>query len=389
MKLIVDRDLPCVESAFGPLGEVRRAETAALTRADVKDADALVVRSTTKVDAKLLDGSGVRFVGTATIGTDHVDTQYLASRGIAFASAPGSNANSVKEYVVAALLELAAGKTWSLRGATIGVVGVGHVGSKVAEAAEALGMRVLRNDPPLARRTGDRRFVPLDELMDADVITLHVPLTKEGPDTTWHLFDEGRIGRMKKGAILINTSRGSVVRGEALGDALAAGTLGGSVLDVWENEPAIDVDLLRRVAIGTPHIAGYSVEGKTNAVRMVRDALCRHFGIEREWNPAEHRTEVEVAVPSGLPDEEAALRNIVAKSYDIALDDTMLRGIDGRPRELRGEFFTQLRAGYRERHEFASTIVRLPDRYAHLYDVISSLGFRNHQDMSNRKNIIQ
>jgi len=389
MKLIVDKDIPLAGSAFGALGNVELVDAAALTRAGLRDTDALIVRSTARVDAQLLDGSRVKFVGTATIGTDHVDTEYLASRGIAFASAPGSNANSVKEYVVAALLDIAVRRSWSLKGASIGIVGVGHVGSIVRNAAEALGMRVLLNDPPLARQTGDRRFVPLDELMDAEVITLHVPLTKGGPDATFHLFDEKRFDRMKRGSIIINTSRGSVVKGDALRNAAAGKQLGGSVVDVWENEPGIDAALLANVTIGTPHIAGYSVEGKLNALRMIRKALCVHFGIDDDWRPVPDAAKRELEVPPGMMTAESVLHYIVSRSYDIALDDKMLRGIADRPPQERGEYFTKLRSGYRERHEFAGTAVRLPEKHGHLAGAIAALGFNIKQVMSNREKIIQ
>jgi erythronate-4-phosphate dehydrogenase len=316
----------------------------------------------------------------------------------------GSNANSVREYVASALLELAVKRGWSLKGASIGIVGVGHVGSKVRSAAEALGMQVLQNDPLLARETGDRRFVPLDELMDADVITLHVPLTKNGPDATHHLFDEKRFAQMKRGSIIINTSRGSVVRSEALKGALVSKQLGASVIDVWENEPDIDVELFGSVTIGTPHIAGYSVEGKTNAVSMIRDALCRHFGIAAALRPltdAQSRDARELDIPSGNLTAESVLHHIISKSYDIAMDDRLLRGIAGRPPGARGAYFSNLRSGYRERHEFGNTTVRLPKRYEHLAGAIAALGFRcsivesdanrggNQQGMSNREKIIQ
>jgi len=194
---------------------------------------------------------------------------------------------------------------------------------------------------------------------------------------------------MKRGSIFINTSRGSVVRSDALRNALVNKQLGGSVVDVWENEPDIDVELLGKVDIGTAHIAGYSMEGKTNAVRMIREALCRHFGIDTEWHPVADVTERELDIPSGMPTSESVLRYIVSKSYDIAMDDRMLRGIADRPAQLRGEYFTKLRAGYRERREFANTSVRLPERYAQLARAIAALGFRNQQAMSNREKIVQ
>jgi erythronate-4-phosphate dehydrogenase len=211
MKIIADSKIPFVQEAFADVAEVTALDTREIVPDVVREADALLVRSETTVDKSLLNGSRVRFVATATIGTDHLDTDYLQQRGIGFASAPGSNANSVGEYIVAALLVLEERCGFSLAGKTLGVVGVGNVGTIVVRYARALGLHVLQNDPPLARTTGNPAFLPLDELMDADIITIHVPLTKTGPDKTFHLFGDARIRAMKSGSILINTSRGGVV----------------------------------------------------------------------------------------------------------------------------------------------------------------------------------
>ncbi|NQT84941.1 4-phosphoerythronate dehydrogenase, partial [bacterium] len=219
MKIVADENIPYVKEAFGSLGDVIPLPGRKIAPASVVDAEILLVRSITEVNASLLEGSRVRFVGTATIGTDHVDEEYLHSRGIAFASAPGSNANSVAEYVVAALLTTARRKNFPLKGKTIGVIGVGNCGSRVAKKAEALGMRVLLNDPPLWRQTGNKRFRPLEELFSADILTLHVPLTYEGIDATYHLVDEAFLSKLRPECILMNTSRGPVVDNLALATA--------------------------------------------------------------------------------------------------------------------------------------------------------------------------
>ncbi|HTY58756.1 MAG TPA: 4-phosphoerythronate dehydrogenase, partial [Bacteroidota bacterium] len=273
MNIAVDRNIPLAGSAFAGLGNVTLLETTAVTPANVRDAGALVIRSETRVGPGLLEGSAVRFVGSATIGTDHIDIPYLASKGIAFANAPGSNANSVKEYVLAALLTLARRGGFGLRGKTLGIVGVGNVGSRVSGMARSLGMTVFENDPPRARKEGGGAFLPLDALMEADIVTLHVPLTRTGSDPTYHLFDAGRIGRMKPGSILLNTSRGAVVETAPLSRALRDGHIAAAVIDVWEGEPLIDTGLLGLAALGTPHIAGYSIDGKVKAAGMVRAAL--------------------------------------------------------------------------------------------------------------------
>lgn len=378
MKIVIDRNIPFARDAFDHLGDTLMVETGDFSPRIVRDAGALIVRSETRVDAGLLDGSAVRFVGTATIGTDHVDRGYLEGRGIQFASAPGSNANSVAEYVMAALCDLAGERGCSLRGLILGVVGVGNVGSKVARKARALGMTVLLNDPPLERVTGDRGLLPLDELMGADIITLHVPLTGSGPDTTARLFDEGRLRRMKTGATLINTSRGAVVDGRALAAAVDRGHLMPSIFDVWEREPAIDVDLFPRLSIATPHIAGYSMDGKLNAVLMIHHALCHSAaGDPRSW-PSPHLpppalTRIHFRVDGR--DEERVLHEVIGQCYDIRRDDRRLRGVVLVPAEERGAFFRKLRAEYPVRREFAATTILLPKDHAALADTIRALGF--------------
>lgn len=378
MKFLIDSKIPFAEKAFRSLGEVVIAETPSITRELARDADVIVVRSETKVGRQLLEGSTVKFVGTATIGTDHVDLGYLASRGIAFASAPGSNSNSVKEYVSAALLELAARNSLTLAGKTLGVVGVGNIGSKVVKLAEALCMRVLQNDPPLERLTHEKRFVSLDDLLVADIVTLHVPLTRTGLDRTYHLFDRERFRRIKPGAIFINTARGSVIETPALEEAIAEGALS-AVVDVWENEPAFDSELLSLSALGTAHIAGYSLEGKANATRMVREAICRHFWNSSRWDPSEDlpvsdTTEIRVGSEQ-LPAQEI-LRRAVAQCYDITFDDGEMRRSLAMPIAERPEHFRKLRASYRIRREFSSVKVHLPEKYATLETTFRALGFR-------------
>jgi erythronate-4-phosphate dehydrogenase len=378
MRFVVDKNIPLVEKAFGAFGHVEAIETAKFSREAVREADVIIVRSETRVGRSLIEGSPVKFVGTATIGVDHIETEYLASKGIEFASAPGCNSNSVKEYVAAALLHVASERGLTLRGKTIGVIGVGNVGSKVVKAAEALGMTVLQNDPPLARQTGEKRFVPLDELMAADILTLHVPLTRTGPDTTYHLFNRELFRRLKPGTAFINTSRGAVVETDALKEAIAEKRLSNAVLDVWENEPAIDAELLSVVTLGTAHIAGYSMEGKINALCAVREAFCRQFKIPSSWKVPEWPgtpavTDISVNA-DGLP-EEMILGQIVKQSYDIAFDDAQLRRMLTFADARRAEYFMKLRAGYRMRREFSNVTVHLPAAHASLKESITALGF--------------
>jgi erythronate-4-phosphate dehydrogenase len=275
LRILADANIPHAEDLFAAFGRVEVRPGAALDARTVADADVLLVRSVTVVDADLLRGSRVRFVGSATIGTDHVDLDFLATEGIAFAHAPGSNAESVVEYVLAALLAVLAARGEALRGRTVGVVGCGAIGGRLALRLPALGAEVLRNDPPLAEASGVQwEYHPLDAVLDrADVLTLHPPLTRTGPYPTHHLIGARELEALRPGALLVNASRGAVVDNAALREALGAGRLGGAVLDVWEGEPSPDPAVLARCALGTPHIAGYSYDGKVEGARMLAAAL--------------------------------------------------------------------------------------------------------------------
>lgn len=275
MKIVVDDKIPYIQEKLNLLtDELVAIGGSKISAADVKDADALIVRTRTRCDESLLAGSKMRFVATATIGFDHIDADFLQRAGITWVSCPGCNAGSVAQYVESSLLLLQQEKGLTLSNATIGVVGCGHVGSKVKAVAERLGMRVLICDPLL----GNLEFVSLSVIeQQADVITFHVPLTKEGKYATWHMADEAFFHRLSHVPYIINTSRGDVVDNQALLSALHDGRVRDAVIDVWEGEPDVNPELLQRVFIGTPHIAGYSADGKTNADNMVIDALCRYF----------------------------------------------------------------------------------------------------------------
>jgi erythronate-4-phosphate dehydrogenase len=380
-RIVADKNIPQVKEMYSSLGELTLLDGHSIDSTAVRDVDILLVRSVTVVNKNLLDGSRVRFVGTATIGTDHIDLNYLKQQEIGFASAPGSNAQSVAEYVLAGLLVLGERLGFSLKGKTLGVVGVGNVGRRVVRLAKAMGMTVLLNDPPLEREVTDpaaQIFVPLDQLLEADITTLHVPLTSSGVDATVHLFDEFRISRMKKGSILINSSRGKVVETQGLRKALDSGHLPAAILDVWEQEPAIDVELLRRVVIGTPHIAGYSFDGKINGAEMIYRVVCRYFNLSPVWN----RTEIlREPVPRRIildtfdGSVDAVVRGVIRECYDIEQDDARLREILMLSATDRKNHFKKLRAEYPRRREFTSTTIVIQQRHQHFIDLFSALGF--------------
>lgn len=275
MKIVVDDKIPFLLDKLQQLAdEVVVLPGRQIGPDDVRDADALVIRTRTRCDRQLLSGSKVQFVATATIGFDHIDVDFMERAGISWTNCPGCNSGSVAQYVESSLLVLQQQKGVDLQHTTIGIVGCGHVGSKVRAVCERMGMRVLVCDPPL----GHADFVSLEVLeREADIITFHVPLTRSGDYATYHMADSAFFSRLQRTPYIINTSRGEVVSNEALLTALQKGVVRDAILDVWEHEPNLDLRLLERVFIGTPHIAGYSADGKVNADNMVINALCQHF----------------------------------------------------------------------------------------------------------------
>lgn len=379
MRIVCCANMPFAREAFRTLGAVVVVEGRSITADDVRDADVLAIRSTTAVNRELLDGSRVRFVGTATIGTDHMDLAYLGRAGIRWCAAPGCNANSVSEYVTAALLDLARRHAFRLEGRTLGVVGVGNVGRRVVDKARALGMNVLRNDPPRLRSEGGD-FVSLETVLDdADVVTLHVPLTDVGPDATRHMADGAFFSKMRAGALFVNSARGAVLRTDALLSALHRGAVRHAVIDTWEGEPAIRSDLLAAVELGTPHIAGYSFDGKVAGTVMVYREVCRFLDVQPRWTPdclLPAPTVPEIRTRAAGRDEEDVLHEIVCRVYDIRADHLrLLAGATAPGADLAGHF-DGLRRRYPVRREFGCTRVRIPDASARLRRKIHGLGFR-------------
>ncbi|MBN2455874.1 MAG: 4-phosphoerythronate dehydrogenase [Sedimentisphaerales bacterium] len=378
MKIIADENIPYVKECFSSLGRVELFPGRKITSDTVTDADVLLVRSVTPVDSHLLKDSKVRFVGTATAGTEHIDVEFLRRSGIGFASASGANANSVAEYIVAALLAVAKVHKTKLAGKSIGIIGAGNIGNKVADKCTALEMKVCLNDPPLERETRDMKYRPIEQLYDCDFITLHTPLTFEGIDKTFHLADRTFFNTLKNKCIFLNTSRGRVVDSAALKSAIKSGRLRAVVLDVWENEPNIDIELLQMVDIGTPHIAGYSLDGKVAGTITLYKVMCEYFGLETGFEAGNLLGKPKVPqlkVTLQGKHRENVVCEIIKKIYNICQDDSNLRWICDKTQGKRGAFFDQLRKNYPARREFKNTRIKIEKTDAKLAKKLEGIGF--------------
>lgn len=372
IRIVADDKIPFLKGVLEPYAEIIYVPGKQITREVLKNADAMLIRTRTKCTASLLQRTGVKFIGTATIGFDHIDIQFCEKHKIVWTNAPGCNSSSVQQYITAALLKIELDYNFRLKGKNIGIVGVGNVGSKVERIARSLGMNVLLNDPPRARKEGDGNFVSFYDILDkSDIITLHVPLNFVGEDSTYHLMNDKTFGKMQRGAWFINSSRGEVINTNALREVLISGKLGGTVLDVWENEPDIDTTLMDKAFLATPHIAGYSADGKANGTAMVVNSLCRFFGIPlKDWYP-ENIPEPPVSLiminGAGKSDEEI-IREAVFHTYNIEEDDLKLRRSP--------EDFEKQRGEYPLRREFPFYLLQLEKCSPSSVKSLKELGFK-------------
>jgi erythronate-4-phosphate dehydrogenase len=327
IKIVIDRDIPFIQGVFEPYANVSYIEGSQISAADVYDADALIIRTRTKCNRKLLENSSVRYIATATIGFDHIDTEYCKQNDIQWSNAAGCNSGSVMQYMASALAYLALEKNIDLSSKTIGIIGVGHVGKKVALLADILGMKKMLYDPPRALIEGNEGFASLEEIQEnADIITFHVPLQHGGFNATFHFADEFFFNQLKKKPFIINTSRGEVVETQALTKALEQGIVSGCILDVFENEPTIEKTLIDRCFLATPHIAGYSADGKANATQHVVQAVGTFFDFPlKDW-------QIPFIPPPENPDifsnnytGNMLLFYCLLTCYNIVVDDTKLR----------------------------------------------------------------
>ena len=376
MKFIIDDKIPYIKGALEPFGEVIYLSGPKTTSEIVKDADAIITRTRTICNQQLLKSSSVKFIATATIGYDHINTDYCAKAGIQWTNAPGCNSKSVEQYITSALFVLAEQKGFQLKGKTIGVIGVGQVGSKVAHVCELFGMKVLLNDPPRARTEGSDQFCSLSEIMHkADIITLHVPLNMQGEDATFHLADDHFFEVLERQPIVINSCRGEVLDTLSAKTALKDGQISGLVVDCWENEPDIDRELLEMVDLATPHIAGYSKDGKANGTSMSIQAVSRFFGLGiDQWQaqqvelPEKRLIELDGC---NLSNEEI-LAKAVLSTYDIRNDDAALR--------KNPELFEKLRGDYPIRREYPVYSIHSKNVNQQTIEILKTLGFKIEQE---------
>lgn len=341
MKIAADKNIPYLKGVAELFGEVIYLDGAAFTNETVKDADTLIVRTVTHFDESVLKGTAVKLICSATIGYDHIDTAYCDQNSIAWTNAPGCNSGSVQQYIVSVLITMSRKKGFNLTDKTIGIVGVGNVGKKVAKACELLGMKVLLNDPPRQAKEGDRNFVSLQTIMnEADIITFHTPLTKQGEYKTYHLADAGFFSSLKKKPVIINSARGAIIDTNAIKAALNKGEISGAVIDCWENEPDIDLEYLNMADIATPHIAGYSADGKANATRMSLAAIADFYGMSKE--PVSLVKEPAPANPVIDMDKYAGSDNrvydAILETYDPADDYSRLINAPASFKKLRNEY---------------------------------------------------
>lgn len=389
MHILVDENIPQGREVFSAYGTVSTFHGRKLTAAEVRasGAEALLVRSITKVNASLLEGSNIKFVGTATIGVDHIDQAYLKERGIGFSAAPGCNARSVAEYFVAALLHLHARRGLcpeGFDGKILGIVGHGNVGKQVAAIAPALGLNVLVSDPPLADAGAPPPpggFRTLHELAArCDIITFHTPLTRTRPHPTLGMGNAAFFDALAKPIVLMNMGRGEAFDEQAVIAARDKGLITHLVLDVFPGEPEVNPELGRRADLISPHIAGYSIQGKLNGTTQIHDAFCAHFGLEKKAGVDYPKPVAPLIDFSALalPEDattETALDAVVRHAYDITRDDADLRAFLGDADIATS--FDLLRKRYPVRQEFAGfTVTNISAEKKALREKLSALGFQ-------------
>ncbi len=370
MKIVADDKIPFLKGVLEPFAEVVYLPGDKIKKAQLKDADSLLTRSITLCNNELLENTSVKLIASATIGDDHIDKEFCKSNKINLTTAQGCNANAVVQYFTSALLSISELSGFTLKDKTIGIIGVGNIGSKIEKVCRALEMKVLLNDPPRERQEGSRDFSDLKTIrQQADIITFHVPLTFGGTDKTFHLFDHTFADNLSKPVILFNTSRGPVADSEALKYGKEQGKISRLILDVWEGEPHIDPELLELVTIGTPHIAGYSIEGKAKATEMVVQSVSEFFNLPlKNWKPETDLKNIVLDIDLKGLNEQQSLQKVFRAVYDIRKDDELLRE---NPSD-----FERIRGNYVFRRENTGYSLKLKNSNQNIVQVLSELGFK-------------
>jgi len=371
LKVVADIDIPFLKGALEPFADVVYEKGSSISNSMLRNADVLITRTRTRCNEELLSGTKVKLIASATIGHDHIDKEYCNLQGIKWVTAPGCNAGSVQQYFASAFSVILEKSGLDLNDLTIGVVGAGNVGKKVISVANTIGVRTLINDPPRARAEGQQGFCGLDELLEnSDIITLHIPLNRDGADKTLYLANDAFFEKMKRGAWLINTSRGEVLETDSLKVALRSGKLSGAILDVWESEPKIDIELLKMATIATPHIAGYSADGKANGTTMVVREISRFFdlGIDN-WSPSNIPSPLKpvLQIPDDAKTPIQVFCELSLQAYPILEDHNRLL--------QNPEMFEDLRSSYPVRREPSALTVKAEGLPEQLGCFIANLGY--------------
>jgi len=373
MKVViaVDENILFGKDAFGSLGEVRFFPGRRITRKELSDVQILLVRSVTKVNAALLSGTSIKFTGTATAGLEHVDQEFLKVNNIQFAHAKGSNAKSVADYVTAGVLSYYQAQKKNISGSTAAVIGCGFVGTQVLKSFQALGLRTIAVDPPLREQTGNAQYKNIGEAVDADIISAHVSLERTGQYPTLSLFNKEIFSRFTRKPLFINASRGETVVEPDLLSALNSGYISDCILDVWNNEPHVNHDLLNRAWIATPHIAGYSFSGKVKGTEMIYKEVCRFLHTAPKWNAEDTYQKQTISA-----DNQDAVNAVVRTAYNIQDDSQRMKALICLPPDKAAERFDELRKNYPRRLDF--TDINVSNAPPSVSGILANLGFRIH-----------
>ena len=370
MKIIADKNIPYLKGIVEQYGETTYLSGAEFTKEAIADADTLIVRTVTHFDQKLLENSKVKLICSATIGYDHIDTEYCDKHNIKWTNAPGCNSGSVQQYITSVLLTLADKHSLDLKEMTIGIIGVGNVGKKVANICQLLGMKVLQNDPPRATKEDSHCFVSLDEIKEqADIITFHTPLNKSGEFKTYHLADELFFSSLKRKPYIINSARGAIIDTNAILKAIHSKQITAAIVDCWENEPSINLDYLNTATIATPHIAGYSADGKANATRMSLLSIAKYWNLDSniaDLVKPNNLEKTEINLDLFGNDKWSRIKGALLFTYSPMLDDKKLRNNPDSFKELRNSY--PLR---RENKAFTILNIKLEEQ-----KIFQSLGFQ-------------